>query len=99
MAGWFMPYGTQPEILAYMRGVAEKYGLLPHCRLGDGVASAHWDDATSTWARVSAGAADMGPIPPWDPKWSQVTAVRHTRTRSRQPRAHLAPTRAATQHA
>ena len=27
---WSKPYGTQPEILEYMRGVAEKYGLLAH---------------------------------------------------------------------
>lgn len=46
---WSKPYGTQPEILAYMRGVAEKYGLLPHCRLGNGVTRAMWDEATATW--------------------------------------------------
>ena len=46
---WSKPYGTQPEILAYMRGVAEKYGLLPHCRLGNGVTRAVWDESTATW--------------------------------------------------
>ena len=46
---WSKPYGTQPEILEYMRGVAEKYGLLPHCRLGNGVARAVWDEATAGW--------------------------------------------------
>ena len=56
-ADWSKPYGTQPEILAYMRAVAEKYGLLPHCRLGDGVASAHWDDATSVWTLTLASGA------------------------------------------
>ena len=30
---WSKPYGTQPEILEYMRGIAEKYGLLAHCRV------------------------------------------------------------------
>ena len=34
---WSKPYGTQPEILAYMQHVARKYGLLPHVRLGNGV--------------------------------------------------------------
>ena len=40
---WSKPYGTQPEILEYMRHVAEKYGLLPHVRLGNGVHRAVWD--------------------------------------------------------
>ncbi|MFM7069522.1 MAG: flavin-containing monooxygenase [Actinomycetes bacterium] len=46
---WSKPYGTQPEILAYMEQVAEKYGLLPHVRLRSGVRRAVWDDASSTW--------------------------------------------------
>jgi cation diffusion facilitator CzcD-associated flavoprotein CzcO len=46
---WSKPYGRQPEILAYMRGVAEKYGVLPHCRFGDGVAAAVWDHDAAAW--------------------------------------------------
>jgi cation diffusion facilitator CzcD-associated flavoprotein CzcO len=46
---WSKPYGTQPEILAYMQHVAEKYGLLPHVRLGNGVRRAVWDQPSSTW--------------------------------------------------
>jgi cyclohexanone monooxygenase len=46
---WSKPYGTQPEILAYMQGIADKYGLRPHCRFGDGVARADWNDGTCTW--------------------------------------------------
>ena len=46
---WSKPYGTQPEILAYMEEVAEKHGLLAHCRFGNGVASAAWDEAASRW--------------------------------------------------
>lgn len=56
-ADWSKPYGTQPEILAYLRAFAEKYGLPAHCRLGDGVARAHWDDATSTWTLTLASGA------------------------------------------
>ena len=53
---WTKPYGTQPEILGYLRHVAERYGLLPHCRFGDAVASAVWDEATATWAlRLDSG--------------------------------------------
>jgi cation diffusion facilitator CzcD-associated flavoprotein CzcO len=46
---WSKPYGTQPEILAYMQGIADKYGLRPHCRLGDGVAAARWNETTASW--------------------------------------------------
>jgi len=48
-ADWSKPYGTQPEILAYMCGIADKYGLRSHCRFGDGVVRARWSDETSTW--------------------------------------------------
>ncbi|WP_293679647.1 NAD(P)/FAD-dependent oxidoreductase [uncultured Phenylobacterium sp.] len=53
-AHWSSHYAGQPEILAYMERVAEKYGLGPHLRLGRKVTAAHWDDATSQW-RLTAG--------------------------------------------
>jgi cation diffusion facilitator CzcD-associated flavoprotein CzcO len=54
---WSKPYGTQPEILEYMRGIADKFGLRPYCRFGDGVESARWDDATARWTlTLSSGA-------------------------------------------
>jgi cation diffusion facilitator CzcD-associated flavoprotein CzcO len=46
---WSKAYGTQPEILAYMEHCAEKYGLLPHCRFGNGVESARWDEDRARW--------------------------------------------------
>jgi len=46
---WSRPYAPQPEILEYMEGIAEKYGLLPFCRFGQGVKRADWSDANSTW--------------------------------------------------
>lgn len=56
-ADWSKPYGTQPEILAYLQAIAAKYGLLPHCRLGDGVVGARWDDTASTWTLTLASGA------------------------------------------
>jgi cation diffusion facilitator CzcD-associated flavoprotein CzcO len=47
---WSRPYASQPEILAYMERLAEKYALLPHCRFGSGVRTATWDDARSCWS-------------------------------------------------
>ena len=46
---WSKPYGIQPEILAYLEQVAEKYDLLPHCRFGNGAVGARWDEEASTW--------------------------------------------------
>ena len=48
-ADWSKPYGTQPEILEYMRGIADKFGLRPHCRFGNGVSAARWDDGRACW--------------------------------------------------
>jgi cation diffusion facilitator CzcD-associated flavoprotein CzcO len=47
--GWSRPYAPQPEILAYLERCAEKYGLLPHCRFGDAVQRARWDETTAGW--------------------------------------------------
>jgi cation diffusion facilitator CzcD-associated flavoprotein CzcO len=46
---WSRPYAPQPEILAYLEHCAEKYGLLPHCRFGDAVERARWDEAAAHW--------------------------------------------------
>ena len=46
---WSKPYGRQPEILAYLEHVAEKYGILPHCRFGVSVERADWDEDRSGW--------------------------------------------------
>ncbi len=47
---WSKPYAPQPEILEYMEGVAEKYGLLPFCRFNNAVKRAVWDDARAKWS-------------------------------------------------
>lgn len=48
-AGWSKPYGTQPEIQAYLERVAEDFGVRDHIRLNTGVHSATWDDARGRW--------------------------------------------------
>lgn len=53
---WSGPYPPQPEILAYLERCAEKYGLMPHCRFGDEVRSAVWDDEAARWSlRLASG--------------------------------------------
>ncbi|MGY1814671.1 flavin-containing monooxygenase [Blastococcus sp. SYSU D00820] len=46
---WTERYAAQPEIHAYARHVADRFGLRPHLRLGQRVTAAVFDDATSTW--------------------------------------------------
>jgi cation diffusion facilitator CzcD-associated flavoprotein CzcO len=46
---WSRPYAPQPEIRAYLQHCAEKYRLLPHCRFGDAVKRARWDEAAAEW--------------------------------------------------
>lgn len=51
---WSRPYAPQPEILAYLEHCAEKYGLLSHCRFGDAVQRARWNEATAEWTLETA---------------------------------------------
>ncbi|KAI0260368.1 FAD/NAD-P-binding domain-containing protein [Gloeopeniophorella convolvens] len=46
---WVQSHGTQDEILAYLRSVAEKYGLIEHCRFNTYVHGATWDDDAGVW--------------------------------------------------
>ncbi len=46
---WSRMFAPQAEIRAYLEHCADKYELRPRLRLGTGVQSARWDDATSTW--------------------------------------------------
>jgi cation diffusion facilitator CzcD-associated flavoprotein CzcO len=46
---WPRPYAPQSELLAYMEGIAVKYDLLRHCRLGDGVSRAVWREEDALW--------------------------------------------------
>jgi cation diffusion facilitator CzcD-associated flavoprotein CzcO len=51
---WSRPYAPQPEILAYLEHCAAKYGLLPHCRFGDAVERARWDEGAAQWRLETA---------------------------------------------
>ena len=46
---WSRLYARQPEILAYFRDQADKFGIRPHLNFGVEVASADWDDARARW--------------------------------------------------
>ncbi|MCW2677898.1 MAG: cyclohexanone monooxygenase [Modestobacter sp.] len=46
---WSERYATQPEILRYVRHVAEKFDLYRDVSLGSRVTTADWDEATGHW--------------------------------------------------
>lgn len=46
---WSCPYATAPEILAYMRACADKYGVTAHIRFNTAVECATWDEQAALW--------------------------------------------------
>jgi cyclohexanone monooxygenase len=46
---WSRPYASQSEIRSYMQQLAERYALLGHCRFGNGVRGAVWDERRACW--------------------------------------------------
>ena len=56
---WSKPYGTQPEILGYLEGLAADHGVLPHCRFGVEVTGATWDGDAATWTVTTASGEEV----------------------------------------
>ena len=53
---WSEKYATQPEILAYLQHVADRYDLRRDIRFGTRVTAASWDEASRRWRlRTSHG--------------------------------------------
>jgi cation diffusion facilitator CzcD-associated flavoprotein CzcO len=53
---WSRVFSPQAEIQAYLRGCAEKYGVLPHVRLRTEVQTASFDERAGVWRlRTAAG--------------------------------------------
>ena len=46
---WSEKYATQPEILAYLRHVADRYDLRRDIRFGTRITAAVWDEAARRW--------------------------------------------------
>lgn len=51
---WSRQFAPQPEIWAYLRKCASKYGILPHIRYNANVVNATFDEGTSTWVVTTA---------------------------------------------
>ncbi|HZZ47829.1 MAG TPA: NAD(P)/FAD-dependent oxidoreductase [Pseudonocardia sp.] len=54
---WTERYPEQPEILAYLNHVADRYGLRPDIQLDTRVTSSRWDDAAGRW-RLTTSTGD-----------------------------------------
>lgn len=46
---WSRTYGRQPEILGYLRDVAERHDVVRHMRFGTDVERAQWDEGRRRW--------------------------------------------------
>lgn len=46
---WTRAFSPSPEIWAYLRECAERFGVRPHCRFGHTVQEATWDDKHQVW--------------------------------------------------
>ncbi len=53
--GWSQTYPSQPELRAYLRDVAARFGVLPLVRFGHEVTSASWDEAAGRWRIATTG--------------------------------------------
>ena len=54
---WSQRYAPQAEILAYLEGCVEKYGVRPHLRLGSEVIAVDFDAGRGTW-RIATDRGD-----------------------------------------
>ena len=55
---WTRTYSMQPEIQAYLRRTAERFGLVPYVRFGHEVRHASWDEEAQLWRLDTAA----GPV-------------------------------------
>lgn len=53
--GWSRSFSAQPEIQQYLRGCAERFGLLPHLRLSTALTSARWVEEEARWHLQTTG--------------------------------------------
>ncbi len=54
--GWTRTFSRQPEIWAYLRDCADRFGVRPNIRLGCEVDSARWDEGAGRWTlKTTAG--------------------------------------------
>jgi cation diffusion facilitator CzcD-associated flavoprotein CzcO len=58
-ADWSRMYPPQPEIWAYLEGVADKYGVTPFIRFGRQVTAMTWDEQARFWRVQTASGEEV----------------------------------------
>ena len=56
---WSEKYATQPEILAYLQFVADRYGLRSGIEFSTSITSARWDEADKRWLLATDGGQQL----------------------------------------
>jgi cation diffusion facilitator CzcD-associated flavoprotein CzcO/acetyl esterase/lipase len=56
---WSEKYATQPEILDYLRFVADRHGLRSDIEFSTTVTAARWDEAGKRWRLTTSGGAEI----------------------------------------
>src|SRR5579864_4908348 len=56
---WSEKYATQPEILAYLRFVADRYGLRSDIEFSTAVTSARWDEQEKRWTITTSSGQEI----------------------------------------
>lgn len=56
---WARSHASQPEILAYVKAVIDRFGLHSHLRFNTAIASAVWDDEAHHYTLATADGATM----------------------------------------
>ncbi len=78
---WTQTYSRQPEIGAYLRDCADRFGVRPHIRLGCELTGATWDGESERWQlQTTSGALQArvlisGPGPLFEPKKPDVPGL------------------------
>lgn len=79
--GWNHRYGRQPEILEYLKGIADRYELRPRILVGTELLRAEWDDTASLW-RLHTSREDLtatvlvsGHGPLIEPTWPAIAGL------------------------
>jgi cation diffusion facilitator CzcD-associated flavoprotein CzcO len=55
---WSNTFSPQPEILDYLRDVAQRYDVMPHIRFNTELEGAEWDDDADVW-RIETSEGEM----------------------------------------
>ena len=80
---WEYRYGRQPEILAYLKATADRFGVTPKILFGQELERAEWDDANSRWTLVTsketltADVLVLGHGPLIEPVWPAIDGIEH----------------------